>query len=270
MLTSASPSPRALRVFETCRRTANLDVALEREALVVGGHFQRRGVDLDCPMIMWSAEKFVASTVDRVIGRARREIRLERHGRAETVCAHRAAGRGGIERRAGGVAQPVHGQEFGGGRNRTFELEAHARRAGRMGRGVRHLELDRPSRVSLRPADISAVALFTVITGGAPDDVHGEIGVVQDRTFLPPAATRNSLPAVEQSGRHPAPAFFQPLSVLNGCIHRVPVARSDGAALRWGWEENRSLSKRRHDEDRPEPLGRLDRPCAMPAMPAAT
>ena len=48
-------------VFETGRGTADLDIALEQEALVVAVALNNAASTF-CPMIIRSAEKFVAST----------------------------------------------------------------------------------------------------------------------------------------------------------------------------------------------------------------
>ena len=115
-----------LAVFEAGRRAADLDVALECKALVVGDHFQHRRLDL------LAHDHVVGGKIrridrDRIGGRAGRQIGFQRHRQSDQR-AQIAVRRRRIERHAGGVAQAVHRQQLGGGRNRPVELEMHARR----------------------------------------------------------------------------------------------------------------------------------------------
>ena len=63
--TSASASSRALRYSRLSRRAADLDVALELEALRCWRVARSIAASTFCPMIIRSAAKFVASTVTR-------------------------------------------------------------------------------------------------------------------------------------------------------------------------------------------------------------
>ena len=116
-----------LAVFETDRGAADLDIALELEALRRGGRSQQRGVDL------LSHDHAVGGKIggvdgDGVTGRSRRQIGLDRHPERD-LRAHGPADGRRIEGRVGDVAQAVGAQKFRCGRSRPIELETHARLA---------------------------------------------------------------------------------------------------------------------------------------------
>ena len=169
-----------LAIFKACRRAADLDVAFELEALIVGRHAQRCGLDL-LPHHHVIGGKIGGIDSDRIIGRARRQIGLQRH-RQRDLRRHRSARRRRIERRAGSIAQPVGGEELGGGRHRPVELEAHPRRRF-VRRGVGHFEQAVRHR-QLAPGGQIGRALAEHDRGVAPDDVHVEVGIADRRQAL--------------------------------------------------------------------------------------
>ncbi len=180
-----------LPVFETGRRAADLDVALERKALIIGADFQIRGLDL-LPHDHAFGGKIRGVDGDGVVGRSRRQIGLERHGQSDQRT-HRAVRRRRIERHLRGVAQAVHGQKLDSGRHRAVDLKVHARRR-RVRRGVGHFEQTRRQNELASGGQVGRRFAERDLRI-ASDDVNGEIGVVQRRQARRPAGSRNSSPA---------------------------------------------------------------------------
>jgi hypothetical protein len=120
-------------------------------------------------------------SADAVGGRARRQIGPKRHAERDQR-AHIAARGRRIERHAGGVAQPVHGQKLGGGRHWTLDLEVHI--GGRlMRRGVGHFEQAR-REYELAPGRQVRGGPVHRDLGVTSDNVDGKIGVMQRRQAL--------------------------------------------------------------------------------------
>ena len=115
-----------LAVFEVRRRAADLDVALDLEALRRGARAQQRRLDF-LPHDEVIGGEIGRVDGDAVRGRSRRRIGPQRQSE-RNLRGHVAAHGCRIERQVRDVAQPIHVQQLDRGRSRTLDLEADPRR----------------------------------------------------------------------------------------------------------------------------------------------
>ncbi len=238
-------------IFQARRRAADLDIALERKALVVGADVQHRRFHLlRHDHVLGGEVRGVDG--DRVAGRSGRQVGFERHAELD-LRRHGAAGGRRIERHARrGVAQPVHRQQFGGGRHRPVELETHPRRR-RVRRRIGHFELPRRHDELAAGRQIGG-RLVDRDDRVAADHVHVEVGVVQGRQAF---HRRQHAVGGQRIDRQSTIRYRRPalLKRLERRIHRDRHAL-DGAARQVVDEPVAHLGR---DKDRPEPLQGIDR-----------
>ena len=157
-----------------------------------------------CPMIIRSAAKFVVSTETRIIGRAGRQIGLERHAERD-LGAQIAAHRRGVERRVGHIAQPIHARCSSAAACTGPSILKCTRAGGACGEvsGTSNTPL---VKRELAPGRHIGGRLADRNNGVAADDVHVHVGIAERRQAVRPGGQRNRWPKRRSKDRRREPA----------------------------------------------------------------